>query len=306
MEKSHLKVKSTIQKNFNQNPVTVDVIKYARFIFFKNEWDKYPDAVNYRGAVEINGEQVVDPMKKCFNYKENKAGAELGDDTPVKYFKKYTGFMINLTFNREHGWIISTTGTAHIYGCGNETDNKFIAMGLEYLKKFNGFAYYIMMAGSVGVNICHDIFTVTFEVCHPDDPHIVDEIHSLYPLCYQLRGKTYPLHSAVAPETGETTLGELKKMLSECKHEGYMVYSMDGNLLFKMKSPYYLAKKWLQRAGASKVFSDLYKERLDEEYYPIVEFIRAHFTKDNWEALNEQSKSDVFLAAYQDYYGGNN
>lgn len=75
-----------------------------------------------------------------------------------------------------------------------------------------------------------------------------------------------------------------------------MVYDENG-LKFKLKSPYYLAKKWVQRGGCDKVWSDRYKQRLDEEYYPIVEWLRSNFSKEQWKDMTEFEKSEAFLKA---------
>lgn len=177
-------------------------------------------------------------------------------------------------------------------------------MGIEYIEKFEAFSYYVDLLNSSAAASGSGNLTITFEVCHPNDPHIVVEEFGLHPVCYQANGKTFTLNVEGKPlhTTVQGIVDEVKKV----KHEGFMVYDTEGNLLFKLKSPFYLSKKWIQRGGAKKVWSGAYKERLDEEYYPIVQYIRVNYKKLEWDIMTEDEKSDAFLKAYQYCYGGNN
>lgn len=162
-------------------PVTLEIRKYDRKVFYNNLWDTNPDLVKCRGSVFWNGKQVVFPMLKCFNYGENGAGLILSSDTEVVAHKKLNGYMLNLTHAHGIGWIVSTTGDAVVYG--NKTDNKFLNMGIDYLERYSGFVSFINLRDS----LCpwdDDIdLTMTFEVCHRNDPHIVPEVIGLHPIC---------------------------------------------------------------------------------------------------------------------------
>lgn len=272
--------------------IVLEVRKYHRSVFYKNLWDTDPELVKSRGAVFVGGKQIVYPMDKCFNYSENGAGLDLNDDTPVVAYEKLNGYMLNLTLVDEMFWVVSTTGDAVVIG--NESANEYLNMGQNYIVRFDGFAKYMELFRSLQVTH-KDSLTLTFEVCHVDDPHIVPEEIGLHPICYQLDGTTYPLGTGTF-----TTVGELKESIKSCTKEGFMVYDLDGELKYKLKSPYYLAKKWVQRGGSKKVFSASYKERLDEEYYPIVERLRLMYTKDGWDSLSEYEKSNKFIEVLGD------
>lgn len=272
---------------------TVDLVvkKYKREVFFKNLWDQHPECIKARGAVFIDGKQVVFPMDKCFNYGENNTGIDLPKDKKIVAYKKLNGFMANLTWVSDVGWVISTTGDAITLSTWREkgSENKYLNMAAKYIELSDGFAIYNNLELENGK-------TLTFEVCHPDDPHIVVEEFGLHPLCYQANGKTYPLN--VQGERFEGTVQEILDYVKTVEHEGYMVYDADSlDLLFKLKSPYYLAKKWIQRGGVNKVWSDNYKQRIDEEYYPIIEYIRGLHSKDEWCIMSESEKSDAFYNA---------
>lgn len=288
------------------------VKKYAREIFHNNLWNEYPEAIKNRGAVFIGDTPVVSPMDKCFNYKENGVGLDVSDETHVNVYHKINGYMANLTYINGTGWIISTTGDAFIVG--NKTENKYLTMAQQYFERFDAYAYYLELSKAVDFNIVEldnqPPLTITFEIVHPDDPHIVEELYGVYALCYQVGDKHRPcfdiftVRHCVVPVRGKvTTFGEVKRELQECKHEGFMVYNLNHKLLFKLKSPYYLAKKWVQRRSADHLWSPLYKSRMEEEYYPIVVRIREKLTKEEWDALDEQGKSSLFLEVYKELLG---
>ncbi|AZF88511.1 putative RNA ligase I and tail attachment protein [Acinetobacter phage TAC1] len=282
------------QRTWAGQKVELTIKKYKPIVFHKNLWDQYPSTIKARGAVYHGNEQVVYPMDKCFNYLENGCGKDIEGDHYVMWYRKVNGFMMNLTYHEALGWIISTTGDAIIFG--NVTENKYINMALQYIEKYDGFGLYEQLKG----DYCYfddDQFTVTFEVVHEDDPHIVAEVAGLYALCVQKNGVTMPLDVSLQ-EDGSGEFDDLKEALKTCNHEGFMVYNGAGELLFKMKSPYYLAKKWVQRGGAKRVWSNDYKERLDEEYYPIIDYLRSHHDKEEWDKMSEDAKSIAFLDAY--------
>jgi hypothetical protein len=82
----------------------------------------------------------------------------------------------------------------------------------------------------------------------------------------------------------------LEQMAKECKHEGYVFYTNNG-VSAKIKSPYYLTSKWVARNPRTDKLVDLNKDikhQLDEEYYPLVDAIRANI--DEYTALDEQAR----------------
>lgn len=297
----YIKVKNIKQINQYGESVNLAVAKYKRNVFFDNLWDSYPETKKARGSVfdAVTGRQIVFPMDKCFNYLENGAGIALRDDQEVSIFKKLNGFMVNLTYNSLYGWIVSTTGDAVILG--NETTNKYLAWACEAITDDVKARYHAIASKSskwLGRS-----YTLTYELCHPEDPHIVDEEFGLHLLCLQAEGDVHVPLDGMKVNMQKMAFVQLKELLANVQHEGFMVYSGD-RLLFKMKSPYYLAKKWIQRRNGDLLWSPLYKERMDEEYYPIVQRIREAYSKDYWDGLTETEKSGIFLWAYKDIFMG--
>ena len=84
------------------------------------------------------------------------------------------------------------------------------------------------------------------------------------------------------------TMGKLKTMAKECRHEGYVFYGMPG-ISAKIKSPYYLTAKWVARnPRTEKLLTKEFKEQLDEEYYPLLDHIRANI--EEYTLLDEQAR----------------
>jgi hypothetical protein len=79
-------------------------------------------------------------------------------------------------------------------------------------------------------------------------------------------------------------------MTKECRHEGYVFYTADG-VSAKIKSPYYLTSKWVARNPRTDKLVDLNKDikhQLDEEYYPLVDAIRANIAE--YTVMDEQAR----------------
>jgi hypothetical protein len=99
--------------------------KYHRKVMFDNLWNKYPETLECRGHVYslATGELVQAPPRKSFNYLENGHWQGLPLDTPVRYMKKYNGFMAAATMHQGRR-IISTTGT---------TTSQYVSMAAQYI-----------------------------------------------------------------------------------------------------------------------------------------------------------------------------
>ena len=69
-------------------------------------------------------------------------------------------------------------------------------------------------------------------------------------------------------------------------------------MLFKLKSPYYLVSKFLGRSNENNLERKLNKRHVDEEYYPLIDHIRAHQATFN--ALTELEKIAFIQQFLQD------
>ena len=84
------------------------------------------------------------------------------------------------------------------------------------------------------------------------------------------------------------TVGTLLKIVKCVKHEGFVFYTNDG-VSAKIKSPYYLVKKFVARnPNTTKLLASNVKEKVDEEYYPLIDHIQSNI--DEFTALDEQNR----------------
>jgi tRNA splicing ligase len=272
------------------------VLKYKKKVFYDNLWDKYLE--HCRGTVvDKDFNLVAYPFQKIYNYgieKEAPVFSEL--DTMVCAYRKVNGFMVSVSY-----WngdvLVSTTGS---------TSGDFVDMAKEMMLKHMCWADWQM---ALMADDCRDM-TFMFECVHPNDPHIVVEKPGMYILGY--REKTWKSevghHPAVLEQLGEMfkcyvpecehlTVRALKNLVKTVKHEGFVFYDENG-VGAKIKSPYYLTSKWVARNPRTDKLVDLnrdIKQNLDEEYYPLVDAIRANIAE--YTAMDEQAR----LAWVRDY-----
>jgi hypothetical protein len=221
------------------------------------------------------------PFTKIYNYGIEKAAPILEDDVKVTAFRKVNGFMVAVTWHN-NDLLISTTGS---------TDSDFVAMAREMIDVDR----YCKVLSK------YESHTFMFECVHPNDPHIIPEEYGMYLLGYRVKFwnsvvETKEIERIAAdlgcrvPEKYETTMGNLLQAVKNVRHEGYVFYTADG-VSAKIKSPYYLTSKWVARNPRTDKLVDLNKDikhNLDEEYYPLVDAIRANI--EEYTAMNEQDR----------------
>jgi hypothetical protein len=213
----------------------------------------------------------------------------LSDDTEVLAFRKVNGFMVAMTwYNGDI--LVSTTGS---------TDSPYVDMAKEMMLTHMSWVDWQLAFNRSDM----DGMTFMFECVHPDDPHIVPEKPGMYVLGY--RNNTWGskvghdpcilqdlsiVFNCFKPESVTTSMAAVKNLAKECKHEGFVFYTADG-VSAKIKSPYYLTSKWVARNPRTDKLVDLNKDikhQLDEEYYPLVDAIRANIVE--YTALDEQAR----------------
>lgn len=262
------------------------VLKYSRRVFYDGLWNDFLEEC--RGTiVDADFNVVSRPFTKIYNYGVEAKAPVLEDGTKVTAFRKVNGFMVAMTMHNGK-LLISTTGS---------TANDYIEYAKEMMVKHAPMADWEMTlntADTAGM-------TFMFECVHPKDPHIVPEEAGMYLLGYRentwdskvghnpfvLKDLASMLH-CFSPESTTTNMIRLKQMAKECRHEGYVLYTDDG-LSSKIKSPYYLTAKWVARnPRTDKLLTKEFKELIDEEYYPLLEHIRANI--EEYTALDEQAR----------------
>lgn len=247
------------------------VIKYQGKVFYENLWGEDELLNEARGIVfDTNtGEVVIWPFTKVFNHHEN--GTELDPETMVIAPRKVNGFLASATCHKGE-LLIATTGTL---------DSDYIAYAKEYLD--------VPSIRSIVSNLTTDVNTLLFEICHPSDPHIVDEAYG----AYLIGGRNHETGlmfteehlDAIAKDTDmirpiwlRLKFGDLVYLSRVVDHEGFMVRLLDGTTVMKIKSPHYLSKKALMRLGDKRVESifkdpETFRQRLDEEFYGCLDAI---------------------------------
>jgi hypothetical protein len=258
------------------------VLKYKKKVFYDNLWNDY--IAECRGTIVDTDFNVVSrPFTKIYNYGIEKEAPVLPLDTLVDVYRKVNGFMVAVTWHNGE-LLVSTTGS---------TTGDYVDMARESIDV----ARYS--------NVCRQWYNTTFmfECVHTRDPHIVPELEGMYLLGYrskdwnsrvmidskvlrmlEIEFDTRPVEHAVM------SVGRMLDVVKSVRHEGFVFYTKDG-VSAKIKSPYYLTSKWVARNPRTDKLVDLNKDikkNLDEEFYPLVDAIRANI--EEYTALDEQAR----------------
>ena len=287
------------------NYAGLSVFKYSRSVFYNNSWNNDPRLVECRGIVLDSSDKIITyPFTKVFNYFQHTGCTETGDtidlETIVVAPRKMNGFMaaVSLYNNR---LLVSTTGTL-------DSDYATLAASeINYLNQNELMAF-----------LQRDQATLMFEICHASDPHIIPESPGVYLIGYRRNEIGSEMASeavldaiaaiigAKRPECITGSFGALIERSRAVKHEGFMVRdSSTGKILCKIKSPYYLTKKFLMRLHTHKVQS-LYENKqsarakLDEEYYPLLDHIVDTYTCEEFCAMDEAARAAII----DNYFSG--
>lgn len=190
--------------------------KYARRVMFENLWT--PELMECRGhTYDIrNGNIVTLPFPKFFAYGENGTWKDTPLSETVLAYKKINGYMAAAAMY-DGELVVSTTGS---------TKSEYAQWARETIKDVYIPPY----------------VTVLFEICVPQDPHIVPENYGAHLLA--MRGKAGELQMGLPDST--LTLGEAIEFCKTYKGEGLMLERSDGSIC-KLKSDYYVGKKLLMR-----------------------------------------------------------
>jgi hypothetical protein len=290
MFKDELKkyVESSNLVNMKEAGEGIYVLKYKKRVFYDNLWNDY--IAECRGSIVDKDFNLVSyPFTKIYNYGIEKEAPVLSDDTEVLAFRKVNGFMVAMTwYNGDI--LVSTTGS---------TANDYVEYAKEMMLTHMTWADWQLAFNRADM----DNLTVMFECVHPDDPHIVPEKPGMYVLGY--RNNTWGskvghdpcvlqdlsiMFNCFKPESVTTSMAAVKNLAKECKHEGFVFYTADG-VSAKIKSPYYLTSKWVARNPRTDKLVDMnkdIKQNLDEEYYGLVDAIRANIVE--YTAMDEQTR----------------
>lgn len=249
------------------------VLKYRNKVFYDNLWS--PELMEMRGTiVDKDWKIIVYPFTKIFNRFEN--NTDINRDEEVVAVQKINGFMAAVTYDTTYGFIISTTGS---------TDSPFVDLAAKYV----GF----LKDQPIVPNV-----TFLFEICDPADLHIIPEESGAYLIGARSTGSgkmyreeyldnTARLLNLKRPDWKKCRFSDIVNEAKNCRHEGFVVYGSD--VVLKIKSPYYLFKKFVARsAKTDKLLDPNIKQSFDEEYYPLIDHIQANI--EQFTALDEQAR----------------
>ncbi len=285
----------------------LSVLKYARHIFYDNRFDNA--LLEMRGLVLDEYNQIIiRPFKKVFNYSERIARnspypIRVSDERLVDAVVKVNGFLGVCTYidlAETHPGYQADFNHKILYSTTGSLDSQYAEMVEKHCEKYTAlFKQY-------------PNHSFLFEITDPSDPHIIQEDFGETLIgCVEVKtgqqfaeqkldqlGEKYQIKR---PEILKNiAFGELKALLKNVKHEGFMVFAatehgQQGEMLFKLKSPYYLVSKLLGRSTADNLNAKLNKRHLDEEYYPLIDHIKAH--QEQFNQLDEQAKI-AFIQAF--------
>lgn len=233
-----------IKYNTSKTYPSLHVKKYKREVFYDNLWtDELREA---RGHVALeDGTIVARPFTKIFNRFEN--GVDIQPERVCLAVEKINGFMMCATYV-EHGVndvVISTTGSL---------DSDYVA----YAKEFVDDKFKRVVANHKG-------YSLLFEVCHPNDPHIIEEMPGLYLVgIREVNSNTQYMsnewHEMLLdiitqdftsnvrrPYWFKATFNEIVSSAIASEYEGYVVYDEVAGVVLKLKSPHYKVLKVLAR-----------------------------------------------------------
>ena len=257
------------------------VLKYKKKVFYDNLWNDFLEEA--RGLVLDKDFNIVSrPFLKIYNYGVEDRAPKFQDDEFVYAMEKINGFMLAVTAH-EGKMVVSTTGSL---------DSAFAELGREWIKKSNGFEEYVLE---------YPELTFIFECCDPSDPHIIHQEPGLYFLGCRIKESGILVPGSdpryekqfgfLRVPMNLVRFEELKKEVKTVKHEGFVIYSFDMERASKIKSPHYLTKKFLMRKNMDKIMSPQAFEIMDEEFYPLVQYIRE-VDKDEFFKLDELAKRE--------------
>ena len=268
------------------------ILKYTQKVFNKSLWTN--DLVHCRGLVIDNDDKIVSyPFTKAFNLFEKGIDAKkttVDRNEPVIAIEKVNGFL-GVMSTHNGSLVFSTTGTL---------DSEYARMAERHIREqidVGSFSQFL------------DTFnkTAMFEICDPNDPHIVYEKPGVYLIGMRenIIGSKLQREDSLdewASEIGAyrpswksyDTFDEAKRDAENSIKEGSMIRDLDGNVLCKIKSKYYKVKKFMMRGRSDKVWQG----GVDDDFHDLIDWIKSNHTQEEWSNLKEQERRVVVEQYY--------
>lgn len=294
-------IKEKLAKKYPSPDNTMYMYKYVKSVFYDALWSKNDLLLKSRGIVlDIAGNILQHPFDKIFNYGEKykglKTGYDIDDNEVVIAVEKYNGFLGNIGFNPiTKQLLITTTGSF---------DSQFVDYIKDFItKEVNSKLFKFFNKNHV---------TLSFEVIHPKDPHIIQyDPKDMGLVLIGARNLNFEDTSfaeeevdSIGEELGfkrpnwfRIRFGELKKLVNRSELEGYIVRkdSFKQEPLLKFKTPYYLITKLIGRMTDLKIRimyknPEYFKKDLDEEFFELVDMIVSTISEEDFVSKTEEQK----------------
>lgn len=254
------------------------VLKYKRKVFYDGLWNEYLEEC--RGLIVDADFNIVSyPFTKIYNYGVEKNAPTFYPDEMVHAVRKVNGFMVAVTWYKGD-LLVSTTGSI---------DSDYVKMAKELIEPHLN--HYRITCSD------NSKYTFMFECVHRNDPHIIPEKEGMYFLGARLKDLGSPIkvtHFDACEFGAEhvphvyAPMGYIEILAKHVKHEGFVIYGANGTAT-KIKSPYYLVKKFVARnPRTDKLMRADIKQSIDEEYYPLIDAIQQNI--EMYTALDEQQR----------------
>lgn len=291
------------KKTYTEGPFAgLSVLKYKNNVFWDNLWHTDARLLECRGmVVDAEDNVVIWPFTKIFNRFEN--NTDVPRDQLVCVPRKVNGFMAAASIYKGDV-LVSTTGTL---------DSEFADIAKTHILSGVENANHPSMWTHVG-NSC---LTLMFEICDDSDPHIVHENPGAYLIGARNMVTGKMLSESQLDDLASGTnwkragwdnmiFSDVVKASKTVHHEGFVVRDVDTNeLLLKIKSPHYLAKKFLMRGSQNKwdmIWDNPQnaKQRIDEEFYELLDWLRWAYEKEEWAAKDSQYRRMIIEKYFED------
>jgi len=280
------------------------LFKYISKAFYNPEsFVANPDLTLARSVVTgLDGEPIADTFPKIYNYGEDQA-PQIELDEEVIWVEKLNGFFAQVFLDPY------SEKSKLIYTSSGKFTGEFSEMARRNIQKYSGDIIRLLQTS--------DVKNLMFEVIDPNDPHIVDyteEEQGAY-----LIGAGYKKGLATEKSLDYMALsidgmrrsyygqGSYKEVLEKvklCDREGYMVRSLTGEHLVKLKSPTYLTIKFISRMSDSSdtvmfrnptVTKQKIRARGLEELQFVVDLITNKLSEEEWKAMNSIERRDYLI-----------
>lgn len=138
------------------------LLKYTRKVFYDNLWSVDDRLLDCRGIVVDEDDNVVMyPFKKVFNLGENDTGADIPADKRVTVVRKINGYLAQAALI-DGELIVTSSGSF---------DSEYAVIAKTMIKD---------CLSNAKADRLNSGYTYMFEICHKEDPHIVEEAEDVY------------------------------------------------------------------------------------------------------------------------------